>query len=519
MKLNKLIGILFCSIIFSYSQAQFLDINKYIAENDTDSVNYFLQKGNDVNGIYPRYSMLEMAIRYNQIDIVKLLLDHKVNVNQQNNRTTPLYMAVIYGIPYETNDFVQLLVDHGADIDFVGLNGLTPFVLACKISNTQAAELLYEKGADHTISDVRGNDFFYYVLRGTDQNLIQYFVSKGFKIPRMSSLVDGPYIRWEDDQTIALFNMQYDSLSDKAEWTSTKIDLDQDDPTPFLTEINLKELGNKNPDNTEWEFKNVKEIFVVSDIHGHFKNLVNILKNTQVIDEELNWSWGKGHLVICGDVFDRGNQVTECLWLIYKLEKQADQAGGKVHYILGNHELMNLKDNDKSYANDKYILPYAKLGLDYHNLFQNNYELGRWIRTKNVAEKINNMLFVHGGIPPEFVGIGQTIEMMNQLAHIYLSEDSDSIQMLTNIIIQPTWYRGYFDKLDRSEEIKNLLDYYGAKNIVVGHTTTDQVKFIQNGNVIAVGVHFGEPGVPAAGLIIRNKDFYRVDENGKEEKL
>jgi hypothetical protein len=63
-----------------------------------------------------------------------------------------------------------------------------------------------------------------------------------------------------------------------------------------------------------------------------------------------------------------------------------------------------------------------------------------------------------------------------------------------------------------------MLDYYTAKNIVVGHTDTDHVKFIQEGTVIAVGVHFGS-GVPAEGLLIRKKDFYRVDENGNEIKL
>jgi hypothetical protein len=505
-------------IIFD-NQAQNVDVIKYVEQNEIDSVYHFIQEGNDINGIYPRYSLLELAIRYNQIDIVKLLLNHHVDVNRQNNRTSPLYISVIYGDYYQSNDILSLLVNQEADINFKGLNGLTPFVLACKISNAPAAKLLYEKGADYSIDDQRGNDFFYYVLRGSDLELIQYFVSKGFEIPRMSSIQDGPYLMWENDKVLDINYMRYDSLSDHAEWTSTKVDLDEDDPPPFLETINLKEEEKKNPENVEWEFKNVKEIFVVSDIHGHFKNLVEILKNTKVIDDELNWSWGKGHLVICGDVFDRGDQVTECLWLIYKLEKQAEIAGGKVHYILGNHELMLLKDNDKSYTNDKYILPFAKSGLDYHDLFENNYELGRWIRTKNVVEKINNLLFVHGGIPPEFVGIGQTIENMNQLIHIYLSENSDSIQLLNNIAIQPTWYRGYFDNIDHSAEIKNVLDYYDVKNIIVGHTPINKVKFIQDGTVIGVGVHFGEPGVPAEGLMIRNKDFYRVDENGHEEKL
>lgn len=519
MKLPKILALLFCSIISFNDQAQFLDITKYIEKNELDSVKYFIDEGNDINGIYPRYSILEQAIRLNRMEILRFLLDQDANVNTQNNRTTPLYIAVIYGYHYDTNEAVELLVEHGADVNFTGLNGLTPFVLACKISNTPAAEYLYEKGADPTIKDVRGNDFFYYVLRGSDPNLIHFFTSRGFEIPRMSSVEDGPYIRWEENGEVSLFSMHYDSLEDQAEWSSTKVSLEQNDPFPFLKEINLTNEENKNSKKDEWEYRNVKEIFVVSDIHGHFESLVKLLKSGGLIDDQLNWSWGKGHLVVCGDVFDRGSQVTECLWLIYKLEDQAERAGGMVHYILGNHELMILKDNDKSYVNDKYILPYAKAGLDYHDLFNNNYVLGRWLRSKNVAEKINNTLFVHGGIPPEFVEIGQTPEIMNQLIHLYLSEKSDSIQYLNNLTIQPTWYRGYFDNQDHSQEIKDMLDYFDAKNIVVGHTTTDHVKFIQGGTVVAIGVHFGEPGVPAEGLLIRNRNFYRIDENGNEEEL
>ncbi len=47
--------------------------------------------------------------------------------------------------------------------------------------------------------------------------------------------------------------------------------------------------------------------------------------------------------MFAGDMFDRGDQVTECLWLVYALEETAKAAGGYVHFILGNHELMNLQ--------------------------------------------------------------------------------------------------------------------------------------------------------------------------------
>jgi len=515
---NTIFSILFV-LTFFHHPGLGQDIVKYIQDKNIDSVKHFVQQGYNINGIYPRYTMLELAIRTNNKDLVEWLIDNNANVNQPNNKYTPLITGVIYGQHYNSNEIVEILVNNNANIDFKGFMGLTSFVLACKLGNSQAAILLFEKGADYTIRDQIGNDFFYYVIRGKDHDLIEYFISKGFKIPRISSFRDGPYLKWRNDKLLELNYLQYDSLEDLALWTSEQVNMDQKLSQPFLNEIYPRGPKYKNIQYEKWEYKNVDEIFVLSDIHGHYEHFVNLLLSNSIIDGNLNWSWGKGHLVICGDVFDRGHQVTECLWLIYKLENQAETAGGKVHYIMGNHELMILKDNDKSYVNDKYILPYAKAGVDYHDLFGHDTELGRWIRTKNVAVKINNILFVHGGIPPEFVDIGNTIENMNQLMHTYLSENPDSVIYVNNLTIQPTWYRGYFGITDLSKELKKIRNYYQVKHIVVGHTPVSEIKPIQDGSVIAVGVHFGEPGVIAEGLLINNKNFYCVDENGKKRAL
>jgi hypothetical protein len=81
-------------------------------------------------------------------------------------------------------------------------------------------------------------------------------------------------------------------------------------------------------------FSTDETIVVLSDIHGQFDLAVEILKNNNIIDGHLNWSYGKGHFVIVGDIFDRGPKVNEMLWLIYKLEQQAKDKGGYVHFLL-----------------------------------------------------------------------------------------------------------------------------------------------------------------------------------------
>ncbi len=519
MKFQKFIFAFLFSVIFFSGVANGQDIGKYIENNHIDSVKYFLEQGYDINGIYPRYTMLELAIHSNNKDMVDWLIDHNANVNLYNNQYTPLTSGVIYGKQYDSNEIVEILVNHDANLDFKGFMEFTPFVLACKISNTPAAKLLFERGADYNIHDQLENDFYYYVVRGHDPQLIEYFISKGFRIPRTSSSVDGPYLSWKNDKTVEINYMHYDSLSDQAEWSSELVNIDQKFSHSFMKEVNLSGKDNGILIREKGEYKNVKEVFALSDIHGNFDGFIKLLKSNHIIDDSLNWLWGKGHLVICGDVLDRGDLVTECLWLIYKLENQAEKAGGKVHYLLGNHELMILKDNDKSSVHDKYILPFAKAGIDYCNLFEQNTVFGRWIRSKNVAEKINNILFVHGGIPPEFIDMGYTIDNMNQLIHAYLKENSDFDLDLKQLAIQPTWYRGYFYNIDQSKELKKIRNFYHVKHIVVGHTAVNEVKSIQDGTVIAIGVHYGETGVPAQGLLIKNKNFFCVDENGEKSAL
>ncbi len=82
--------------------------------------------------------------------------------------------------------------------------------------------------------------------------------------------------------------------------------------------------------------------YFASDIEGEFEAFRNLLIANQVMDSLYRWTFGRGHLVICGDLFDRGNDVAAVLWLLYKLEDEARGMGGAVHTILGDHDIMNL---------------------------------------------------------------------------------------------------------------------------------------------------------------------------------
>ena len=59
---------------------------------------------------------------------------------------------------------------------------------------------------------------------------------------------------------------------------------------------------------SQWEWKGIERVVAIGDIHGLYDYLESLLKGTELIDEELAWIGGTDHLVLCGDILDRGKK-------------------------------------------------------------------------------------------------------------------------------------------------------------------------------------------------------------------
>jgi len=267
-----------------------------------------------------------------------------------------------------------------------------------------------------------------------------------------------------------------------------------------------------------------EKLFVLSDIEGNFAAFRKLLQSNKIIDDNLKWIFGKGHLVFAGDMFDRGNQVTECLWLVYMLEEKAKTAGGYVHFILGNHEIMNLQ-GDHRYVEDKYKENAKLMGKTLVQLYNEDSELGRWLRTKNIVEKIGDMLFTHGGISAEMSKLKISIADINQLARPnYANRQDDYKDVNTNVIMSskvgPFWYRGYYDPKSKITEtgVDSILREFDVKHIVTGHTiVADTISIHYGGKVINTDTKHASGKSEA--LLIEGNNFYRVNAEGKRVLL
>lgn len=258
----------------------------------------------------------------------------------------------------------------------------------------------------------------------------------------------------------------------------------------------------------------VEKLAVMSDLHGQFDLAVRLLQANGVIDSERRWAYGRGHLVVVGDCFDRGAHVTEVLWLLYGLQQQARRAGGDVNLLLGNHESMTLS-GDLRYMHAKYATVSNLLERPYPMLYGEDTVLGRWIRTLPTIAKINGMLFVHGGISPEFLSIDMGLDKANAAYRNSLGlekarvKEDPVLSALYDGRTSPIWYRGYFrdDALTR-EQLDDILARMGANRIIVGHTSMKRVETRFDGKVIAVdtSIKNGENGEM---LLIEGQRFER----------
>ncbi len=337
---------------------------------------------------------------------------------------------------------------------------------------------------------------------------------------------DGPYVLIQSDTAYEVMQVCADSLTTmdlRAAINSTVSDnMCIDDSRP---EYALAKAFDIHADS----LTGVTRIFAVSDIHGEFDHLFSLLQNAGVISYLGTWTWGDGHLVVDGDIFDRGDQVTECLWLLYRLESEAKKAGGDVHVLLGNHELMIMR-GDYRYLNEKYTkYIVAKSHMDLAELYGPESVLGRWLRSKNSAVKINDIMFVHGGLSPEVIHRGYSIHEMNEeiregidLSKQDLAADSSIFFLLRGD--GPLWYRGYH-VMDEGKppgctpaQLDSILSYYGVSTVVVGHTEEPEVCAMYGGKVIALDVPTDELG-SLQGMLWQDGRFHRVDGNGERTLL
>lgn len=333
-------------------------------------------------------------------------------------------------------------------------------------------------------------------------------------------IIDGPHII---NDTIYNVNENFD-VSKKVNFKkdSILVKVDNVAKDSFYVALNRRSYT----PNTNYSMP--EKILVISDIEGNYNALHGFLYSNKVIDKNNNWIYGNGHIVLNGDFFDRGKNVTQVLWLIYKIDQQARKNDGQVHFILGNHEILNLR-GDYRYNRRKQIkAAQAITGFESRRkalryLYSNDSELGKWLASKNIIEKIGNYIFVHGGLHPDILKYRLSLRNMNDLARSRIRNKPVSNLFSAQFLFSskgPLWYRGMvtdwstYDKINPID-LQLVLNYYKASKIVIGHTFVEYVSSDFDGAVIRTDVKHGKIKFTyrTQGLLIANEKEYVLTAN------
>ncbi len=285
---------------------------------------------------------------------------------------------------------------------------------------------------------------------------------------------------------------------------------------------------------SEHHWQNVEKVVAFGDVHGAFDQLSNALVAAKIVDTQLRWVAGTTHLVSLGDLLDRGADSRKVMDLLMALQPQAATAGGRVHVVLGNHEVMNLTGDLRYVAAEEFAafadpaaaapeseLPQPPGYANHRSAFAKDGPYGRWLLQLPLMVQINDSLFVHGGLPPvvaespiadinarfreeldtlltlgaglaaaglidldeDLLGQGRALAAWlanpeNESADAQLREDAQQFVKVAESDLfswqSPNWYRGTAKCAEPIEDTlaTAALAKQSAKRVVMGHTPT-----------------------------------------------
>ena len=324
----------------------------------------------------------------------------------------------------------------------------------------------------------------------------------------------------------------------------------------------------------DYHWTGVDRVVAIADLHGDYGQYIEVMKSAGLIDKSGKWSGGQTHLVQTGDITDRGADSRKIIDHLVKLSKQAKKKGGYVHLLIGNHETMNVVGDLRYVAPGEFAAFATKnsprlqelqwqhqlewmqantpnfeeldleafrkeweqqvpLGwVEHRQAWSVNGEYGKWVEGNAVAIQINDTIFLHGGISAKYCRLSLQ-SLTEEVIAAMQNYDRTAISIM-NDPLGPVWYRGLALEEETdifSQTLDNILNRYGAKRIVIGHTPTGGVvwprfdqRVVANDSGIATyyGAHKGLLELTADGATAIHGE-QRIplprDNNGREDYL
>lgn len=215
-------------------------------------------------------------------------------------------------------------------------------------------------------------------------------------------------------------------------------------------------------------FAAADRVVAIGDVHGDLNATRAALKLGGVIDDKDNWVGGTTVVVQTGDVLDRGDGERAIIELLQKLQAQAQKAGGRVHTLHGNHELMNVAQDFR------YVTPFGMQDFgDRAAAFRPGGSYARKLADNPVVVVVGDTVYCHGGVLPSYTDI----DRINRETAAWLLGQNAAGMRIIERPDSPVWSRHYSDNPDDKDcaLLDQALTKLKAKRMVVGHTVQKEI--------------------------------------------
>ena len=269
-----------------------------------------------------------------------------------------------------------------------------------------------------------------------------------------------------------------------------------------------------------------QRIVAVGDLHGDYSAWLDVARGAGLVDAQNHWAGRKTVLVQLGDIADRGPDSLKIIRSLQQLQAEAPRAGGRVVVVLGNHEAMNLLGDFRyttpgeyaafvdqrsparreqfymrlrkqleanaraanpailtSQVRDQWLAQTPLGWVEHRQAWSANGELGRWATRNPAIARVGDTLFVHGGLSAEYSKL--TLDQINARVQQAMATAQSGPTSVLEDPLGPLWYRGLAGAdrdaaavrialrspaLPPDQELAAVLQAYGAKHLVIGHT-------------------------------------------------
>lgn len=259
-------------------------------------INFFVKRKVNLNKGYGGNTPLTFAIKKNDMQLVKILLQDKINKADINLKNAFGEVPLMLACCSDNLDLVNLLINNGANVNCKNTKGETPLWWALKHDKNDLAKLLINSFADINFR-YRENSILELACQTNNYELAKLIFSRDVKINRHNNplwiILNSRHMNVNCKNELVNLSLQYDTDINKEIWGETPLTFAVKENNIDLVKIlisnktNTLDINKKNlyDESALWIAINngYKEIIKILIANGADVDCINLSNNTPII--------------------------------------------------------------------------------------------------------------------------------------------------------------------------------------------------------------------------------------------